>query len=197
MRLEPDVSSVKSYVETHWVAAALFMGIALLLLVPVGVPGGDRALLLVYLASPIYMLHQVEEHLGDRFRTYINGVVFGGVEALTTADVVIINLPGVWGINLVALYAAYFAGTGWGLAASYLILINGLSHVGMAARLRGYNPGLASAALVFIPFGLASILLIPGSAIQHGIALVIAIGIHVAIALHAHHRAGVARLVAA
>lgn len=188
---------IRAYVEEHWVAAALFMGLALLLLLPAGIPGGDRALLLVYLASPIYMLHQVEEHLGDRFRTYVNAAVFGGVEALTTGDVIVINLPGVWGINLAALYAAHFAGAGWGLVAGYLILVNGISHVGMAARLRGYNPGLASAALVFIPFGLASALLIPASALQHALALALALAVHAAIALHALHRAGIVRAAAA
>ncbi|MFC0243500.1 HXXEE domain-containing protein [Rhodopseudomonas telluris] len=186
---------VRSYLEAHWVAAALCMGIALLLLLPLGVPGGDRALLLIYLASPIYMLHQVEEHLGDRFRRYVNGVVFGGVEALTPGDVLLINLPGVWGINLAALYAAYFIDPGWGLAAAYLILVNGITHVAMAAHLRAYNPGLASAALVFIPFGLYAVLHIPGTGLQHVFALVIAIGLHAAIALHARHRARAGRAV--
>lgn len=184
---------IRSYVEAHWVAAALFMGLALLLLLPLGIAGGDSALLLVYLASPIYMLHQVEEHLGDRFRSYVNTRVFGGVEALTTADVLVINLPGVWGLNLAALYAARFAGAGWGLAAGYLILVNGISHVGMAARLRGYNPGLASAALAFIPFGLASALLIPGTTLQHGVGLGIALAVHAAIVLHVSGRVGAAR----
>jgi hypothetical protein len=192
----PGAAVIRSYLETHWVAAALFMGVALLLLLPLGVPGGDRALLLIYLASPIYMLHQVEEHLGDRFRNYVNTRVFGGVEALTPGDVLLINLPGVWGINLAALYAAYFIGPGWGLAAAYLILVNGLSHVGMAAHLRGYNPGLASAALVFIPFGLFAVIEIPGTALQHSVGLAIAFGIHAAIALHARQRALAGRGVA-
>ena len=188
---------IRHYIKAHWVAAALFMGVALLLLVPLGIPGGGRAMLLIYLASPIYMLHQGEEHLGDRFRTYVNKVVFGGVEALTTGDVLMINLPGVWGINLAALYAAHFFGAGWGLAAGYLILVNGLSHVGMAARLRGYNPGLGSALLVFIPFGLFCAFQIPGTALQHGVGLVVAIGVHAAIALHALHRASVGGLASA
>jgi hypothetical protein len=184
---------VKSFLATHWVAGALFMGLALLALLPAGIPGGDSGLLLVYLASPLYMLHQVEEHFGDRFRRYVNQVVFGGVEALTTSDVLIINLPGVWGINLAALYAARFAGAGWGLVAGYMVLINGVSHVAMAVHLRSYNPGLVTAALLFIPFGLASLVLIGGSASQHFIGLAMALGIHAAIALHIRHRAGIAR----
>ena len=184
---------VKSFLATHWVAGSLFMALALLLLLPAGIPGGDGAVLLVYLASPIYMLHQVEEHLGDRFRSYVNKVVFGGVEALSTSDVLVINLPGVWGINLAALYAAHFAGAGWGLVAGYMILVNGVSHVAMALHLRGYNPGLVTAGLVFIPFGLASVFLITGTAHQHVLAFVIAVGIHAAIALRVRHRAGLAR----
>jgi hypothetical protein len=182
---------VKSYLAAHWVAGALFMALALLLLLPAGIPGGDRAVLLVYLASPIYMLHQVEEHFGDRFRRYVNQMVFGGVEALTTSDVLVVNLPGVWGINLAALYAAHFAGAGWGLVAGYLILINGVSHVAMALHLRGYNPGLVTAALVFIPFGLASVVLIAGTASQHVLGFAIALGIHAAIALRIRHQASV------
>src|SRR5262245_51651368 len=98
---------IKSWLETHWVAGALFMASALLLLLPTGA-GGGAAMLLIYLASPIYMLHQIEEHTGDRFRQFVNRTVFGGVEALTVSDVLWINLPGVWGMNLLALYAAHF-----------------------------------------------------------------------------------------
>jgi hypothetical protein len=46
---------------------------------------------------------------------------------------------------------------------------------------------------VFIPFGLASVFLIAGTAQQHVLAFVIAIGIHAAIALRTRHQAGVAR----
>lgn len=184
---------VKSFLAAHWVAGSLFMAFALLLLLPAGIPGAGGAVLLVYLASPIYMLHQVEEHLGDRFRRYVNQVVFGGVEALSTSAVLVVNLPGVWGINLAALYAAHFAGAGWGLVAGYMILINGISHVAMALHLRGYNPGLVTAALVFIPFGFASVVLIAGTAFQHVLGCAIALGVHAAIALHIRHRAGLAR----
>ena len=85
---------VKSWLETHWVAGAIFMCFAFLLLLPAGEAGSEFYLWFIYLASPIYMMHQVEEHTGDRFRTYINNTVFGGVEALTVNDVLWINLPG-------------------------------------------------------------------------------------------------------
>ncbi|TDU00505.1 MULTISPECIES: HXXEE domain-containing protein [Azorhizobium] len=168
-----------SWLAKHWVAGAAFMAGALLLVLPGIVP--DPALRLVYLASPLYMLHQIEEHAGDRFRTYVNDVVFGGVQALSVADVLVINLPGVWGINLLAFYAALAFGPGWGLAAAYLILVNGIAHVGMAVRFRGYNPGLVTGALAFIPFGVLSLLLIPARPVEHVVGLVISLVIHAAI----------------
>ncbi len=184
---------IKSWLEAHWVAGAVFMSLAFLLLAPVGFAGEGLALLLIFLASPVYMLHQVEEHAGDRFRTYINGTVFGGVEALSVSDVLWINLPGVWGLNLAALYAAHFIDVGWGVVAGYLILINGIAHIAMAARFRGYNPGLVTGALVFVPFGLASILLVPATPLEHAVGFGIALAIHVAIAIRANLNAAAAR----
>lgn len=177
---------IKSWLEAHWVAGAIFMAGALLLLLPVL---SDRSIgfLLVYLASPLYMLHQVEEHMGDRFRTYANTVVFGGVEGLTVADVLWVNLPGVWGVNLAALYAAYVLDPGWGLAAAYLILVNGISHVAMAVKAKGYNPGLATGAVLFIPFGLFSIFFIPATTVQQVVGLSVSLLVHAGIILLVKH----------
>ncbi len=182
---------VKSWLEAHWVAGAAFMGGALLLFLP-GI-AADPALRLVYLASPLYMLHQIEEHAGDRFRRYVNGTVFGGVQALTVWDVLVINLPGVWGLNLIAFYAALLCGPGWGLAAAYLILVNGIAHVGMAARFRGYNPGLVTGALVFIPFGLVSLIQIPAGVGEHVVGLVVSLLVHAGIMVRVKANAGAAR----
>ncbi|MGO9134914.1 MAG: HXXEE domain-containing protein [Methylovirgula sp.] len=178
---------IKSWLETHWLAGAIFMCGAFWLLLPTGVATSEPFLWMIYLASPLYMMHQVEEHTGDRFRIYVNKRVFGGVEALTVADVLWINLPGVWGVNLLALYAAHFFNVGWGLAASYLMLVNGIAHVAMAIRFRGYNPGFVTGALIFIPFGLASALMVPATATQQIVGLAISIAIHAGIIVLAKH----------
>lgn len=183
---------IRQWLEKHWVAGALFMGVALVLLVPVVTAGNDRPVLLIYLAQAVYMLHQVEEHTGDRFRTFVNNRVFGGVEALTVGDVLWINLPGVWGVNLLSLYAALYAGPGYGLAAPYLILVNGIAHLGMAAKLRCYNPGLVTGVVLFFPFAIASLVLIPATPAQHALGFAIALAIHAVIAIHAKIRAGAA-----
>lgn len=172
-----------------WVAGALFMAGALLALVPLLAATWTLGLLLIFLHAPAYMLHQVEEHTGDRFRRFVNQLVFGGVEALTTPAVLWINLPGVWGLNLAALYAAFAAGAGWGLAAPYLVVVNGVTHIAGALRMRGYNPGLWTGLVLFLPLGLATLLLVPATLGQHMLGLAIALAIHAAIVVHVARRA--------
>jgi hypothetical protein len=135
------------------------------------------------------MLHQVEEHSGDRFRNFINQRVFGGVDALTTTGVLWINLPGVWGTNLVALYAAGFWAPGYGLAAPYLMIVNAIAHVAATARFRIYNPGLITSLVIFFPLGLASLYVIPASLAQHALGLGVSLAIHLAIVVGTAKRA--------
>ncbi len=187
---------MKDWLAAHWVPGALLMAIALLLLAPPLVGAWGWPVGLVYLHSPVYMLHQVEEHSGDRFRAYVNARVFGGLEALTTVDVLWINVPGVWGLNLAALYAAYYVDPGFGLVAPYLMLVNALVHCAPAARMRAYNPGLATACVLFLPLALFALWRIPASAPQHALGLALALAIHAAIVARVGRRAFALRTLA-
>jgi len=161
--------------------AALF----LLAVLPLFGGGWNAPLVALYLMLPAYMMHQVEEHAGDRFRRYVNKVVVHVPDALTTAAVVVINVPLVWGVFLGALYLARFLAIGWGLIAVYAMLVNALVHIGGAVVKRGYNPGLASAVVVFLPlglWGLAAISATPGvTAVHHAVGLAFAILVHAAL----------------
>lgn len=172
---------MKNWLIAHWVPGALMMGIALLTLAPPLIGSWGWPLALVYLHSPACMLHQVEEHTGDRFRAFVNARVFGGLEALTALDVLWINIPGVWGVNLAALYAAYYIAPGFGLVAPYLMLVNAVAHIGPAIRMRGYNPGLWTALCLFAPLSLVALWQIPALGFQHALGLMLAIAIHAAI----------------
>lgn len=174
--------SVQKWLEKHWVAGALFMTAALLALVPLIAQAWWPSLLLLYLHSPVYMLHQVEEHAGDRFRIFINQRLFQGLEALTPGAVLWINVPGVWGINLIALYAAYFWAPGYALAAPYLMLVNATAHFTTAFRFRGYNPGLWTSLVAFVPLAFATLWCVPASASQHEMGLSVALAIYLWIA---------------
>ncbi|MEW5421770.1 HXXEE domain-containing protein [Amorphus sp. 3PC139-8] len=168
-------------------------GLFLLAVTPLFAADVGRPFLLVFLQLPIYMLHQLEEHAGDRFRRYLNETMAGGREALTTPAVVLINVGGVWGVDLAAIYLARFAALGFGLIAVYLTLVNAIVHIVSALGQRRYNPGLATAIVLFLPVGIAALVSVSGqtgvTATQHGIGLGIAILIHVAIAVHVKRRA--------
>lgn len=186
-------SDIRAWIFSNWMYAGLIAGLFLLALAPLLAEVWGLALLLVYLHGPVYMLHQVEEHAADRFRRFINLHIGRGRDVLTTEAVVWINLPGVWGINLAVLYLARFVDIGFGLIAVYAMLVNAVVHMVAAAVLRGYNPGLISAGVLFLPLSLSTLWVLvqtPGvGALDHVIGLSVAVLIHAAIAIHVHRRA--------
>ena len=132
----------------------------------------------------------MEEHQGDRFRTFINQRLFDGNQALTSGDVLWINVGAVWGVNLIALYLAHYWGPNYGLVAPYLMLVNALAHIGTVARTGGYNPGLATGFLIFVPLSLMTLWVVPATFLQHACGLGISVILHALIAALAHWRAG-------
>lgn len=165
----------------HFPPATAALLIMLLLYAPFALDGRGAAMLLIFSFGPAYMAHQLEEHCGDRFRRFANMNFFHGRDALTKATVLWVNLPGVWGVNLAALYAAQNFGPGQGLAAPYLALVNACAHIAVAIGFRRYNPGLATAVLIFLPLGGWSLVTLPATAAQHFCGLGIAVAIHAAI----------------
>jgi hypothetical protein len=179
------VRRLQAWLASCWVAGAGFMAAALIAVAPLLASAASLPLVLIFLCSPAYMVHQVEEHTHDRFRRFFNERLFDGRDALTIADVLVVNLPLVWGLNLAALYAAFAWGGGYGLVAPYALIVNAVVHVAAALRFRVYNPGLATAVALFVPLGVAAVIVIgrePGVGIAyHLAALAIAVLLHVAI----------------
>jgi hypothetical protein len=187
-----ELAMSMDWFERYWMYTGVVAGLFLLSIVPLTVGAWSLPLLLVYLQLPIYMLHQLEEHYDDRFRRFVNEHVAGGRQALTTPAVVFINVPGVWGVNLIALYLAYFVDPGLGLIAIYLTLVNAVAHVVATIVLRGYNPGLVTALVLFLPvgtWGLVALSSLPSvTTSYHVIGLGIALLIHAAIIAHVKRR---------
>ncbi|MFP5230323.1 MAG: HXXEE domain-containing protein [Acidobacteriota bacterium] len=178
----------------RWVFLSLFFGVLLLLLAPVFAHRMEWSafILLVYLQTPLYMLHQVEEHTGDRFRAFVNRQIYGGLDALTPAAVLVANIPGVWGITALSLNLAVSAAAGWGLLGVYLMAVNAIVHVVALIRWRRYNPGLWTALLLFLPVSVLSLwksasTLDPWR--HHLIGLGTALAIHGALVLYTSRRA--------
>jgi hypothetical protein len=136
-----------------WVYGGFLAALLLLGLMPVICRSWSLPLVLVFLQLPFYMLHQLEEHDDDRFRKFVNGLIGGGHDLLSDRAVFVINVPGVWGVNLASILLAATWDVGFGLIGVYLSLVNALVHCAQAIRLRCYNPGLITALVLFVPAG--------------------------------------------
>ncbi len=176
----------------QWPYAALFTAGFLGVLAPLvfrfaGIPLG-----LVYLQLPIYMLHQYEEHAGDRFRLWVNEMIGHGRPVLTPIATFWINSLLVWLLDLVALYLACFVNLSLGLIAIYLPMLNAFGHIVPYVATRRYNPGLLTSVLVFLPLGVLSTCLVSRAAgselADHLLALGVAIAVHGTIIAHVRHR---------
>jgi hypothetical protein len=176
----------------NWVYGGMLAGVLLLLLAPLLIGSWPIVLALTYLYLPVYMLHQYEEHDDDRFRRFVNANIGKGKEVLSPAAVFVINVPGVWGVIALSLYLAARVNIGLSLIAVYLVLVNGVVHIVPAAVRGSYNPGLGTAIVLFLPFGAYSLRQVQlaggGTPLFHGIGLLSAVAIHVAIVLYALRR---------
>jgi uncharacterized protein with HXXEE motif len=177
----------------NWVYGGFLAGLLLLLITPILARNWPPALLATFLCLPAYMVHQYEEHDNDRFRAFFNRKFGKGREILSPLAVLLINVPGVWGAIAISFWLAASRNPGFGLMAAYLLLLNAVIHIVSAAFLRGYNPGLVTAVLFFVPLSAYCIAAIQqsgfGSAWMHVTGAVVAVGIHAAIAIPVAHAA--------
>jgi hypothetical protein len=179
--------------DWQWPYATAFAACFLLALLPVVWSEAGVAGMLIYAQLPVYMLHQLEEHAGDRFRLYVNQRLAGGREALGRSATFLINLLGVWALIVAAILLAYYVEPGLGLIAVYLTGVNAVVHLLVALRRREYNPGLATAVALFVPLTIWAALevndrydvsagtnLALGVSLAAHLAIVAAIGAHLA-----------------
>lgn len=176
----------------NWVYGGFVAGLALLALYPLLAEHWSEPLRLTFLFLPVYIVHQYEEHDADRFRLFFNRTIGGGRDVLTPAAVFIINIFGVWGVIVAACYLSANVNPGFGLIAVYLAVVNAVVHAVHAIAFRGYNPGLATALVLFIPLGAYSVMrfdaLGAGGLAWQATGVGVAISIHAAIIAYALRR---------
>ncbi|MEO9167330.1 MAG: HXXEE domain-containing protein [Aestuariivirga sp.] len=136
-----------------WVYGAFLMSLVLVVLSPIYTPTWNRVQLLTFFSLLIYIFHQYEEHDGDRFRIFVNQILADGREALTKANVFWINVIYVWVLLAIVNLAVHCVAPGWAVAASYLLLVNALAHIGQAIVMRRPNPGVYTSIIFFVPLG--------------------------------------------
>jgi hypothetical protein len=175
----------------EWQYAGFLAGLLLLSLTPLWFSGMGLVVGVIYLQLAVYMLHQLEEHAGDRFRRFVNDRVAGGREALTPEATLVINVVGVWMMNVIALYLALYVSPALGLISVYLTLVNAVVHVVGTVVLRAYNPGLWTAILLFLPLGIWSLYVLDSAGAgfwANVLGILVAVAIHAAILVHIRRR---------
>lgn len=144
------------------------------------------AIFWILLSNFIYILHQIEEHSGDRFRSFINNMVLPGKQPLTPHAVMVINVGLVWALMGTCLLAARYISPAFAVVALCLCWINALAHIVQALATREYNPGLITATALLLPSGLYGNFSLSAHIswpLQIG-AIVLVILVHIGIAYH-------------
>jgi len=174
----------------NWVYGGALAGLLLLGLTPVLTQGWPLAEVLAFLALPIYMVHQYEEHDDDRFRRFMNQTMAAGRDAMTPLAVFVINVFGIWLTLALCIVLMRANGAGYGAFAAWLVLVNAVLHIVTALRGRSYNPGLVTAVLLFVPLGIAILAAIwhAASATQIIVGLLLSVAIHATIMIHMKRR---------
>jgi uncharacterized membrane protein HdeD (DUF308 family) len=124
-------------------------------IVPLIRPSLGRSRFLIFLHTPLYMLHQFEEHSTGAFKAYV-AKAFLRARGVNDITIGVINFD-VWATNLAALYFARLDRWALSLLAPYIALVNGIIHVATALRERRYNPGLVTGIVLLLPLGVSSI----------------------------------------
>ncbi|MEM8881583.1 MAG: HXXEE domain-containing protein [Pseudomonadota bacterium] len=156
-----------AFLLVHWMKVGTFMAPFLLLVAfslrAETAPSSDpRTLALVLLVA--YIVHQFEEHWIDlfgrvfAFKPYLNNFLSGvtgqssGTEIVSDAAVFVINTSLVWLVAALAIWrgAARIFAT---LCMAAIVVVNAISHIAAGVVSSGYNPGLLTAVLVFLPVG--------------------------------------------
>lgn len=143
----------------------------------------DLVLLLLWLQTPIYMLHQFEEHGNGSFKKWLNNEILKskGKEVLSDIHMFWINVPLAW--ILFPLFS-YLSSVNlvYGIWIPILFVGNSLLHVGATIIQKRYNPGFFVSLLLNIPSGVLLLYLLNQQGILNS--LNVSIGILVTIVAH-------------
>ncbi|MBV1706634.1 MAG: HXXEE domain-containing protein [Hyphomicrobiales bacterium] len=155
------MTGLRATIIERWPRALPWLIVPILagLLPALPLAAGSLSLLLA-LHFPVYMVHQIEEHLWPGgFRTYVNREIFhspdpeapASAEAIAFVNIVLVLIP----LMLGAIPRQLQPGFVWiGLVMLAVSLVNSLAHTGLAIVRRQRNPGLVSAIFLLLPFSL-------------------------------------------
>ena len=178
----------------NWARMSLPFAVITLCSLPIFLTANNLSLILLYTLLPVYMIHQYEEHAHGRFVEFFNSTIGKGRDLLTKVSAFWINVLEVWVLFLVSFYLAKYVSIGIALVPVYATVFNGFTHVIVSLVLRRYNPGLYTALLLFLPWGIFLLVYFNGitrsSLAWNGVGLLTGIVLHAIIVVYAFRRRG-------
>lgn len=155
------------FLYQHWMKVGAFMAPFLVMTAAAFYSASDDKLDPRTIALSLwvaYIIHQFEEHWIDllgrhyAFKSSLNEILAGLIgdpsktEILSDASVFVINTSLVWLVAALAIWrgSTYIFPT---LCMTAIVVVNAISHLGAGLASLSYNPGLATAIVIFLPLG--------------------------------------------
>lgn len=157
----------------EWMRAGLVVAVILFIYLTVLVAPDNLALYAMLLCAPLYMFHETEEYMfPGGFAQFLNQHIYHQDPEhgmLDETGIFWINMVIIWVLLTVAGLLAV-VDLRWAAWIPYFFLFQALVHVLLGIRAkRWYNPGLATALLLHVPFAIWAILLLQSAGvIQNG-----------------------------
>jgi hypothetical protein len=145
----------------EWMRAGLVVAVFLLVYLTVLVAPANLVLYAMLLCAPLYMLHETEEYLfPGGFVEFANRDLYRQDPQTGMLDeklVYWINMGYIWlPLPICGLLASH--DLRWGAWMPYFLILQAVVHAGLSiAARRWYNPGLATAWLLHVPFAVWAI----------------------------------------
>jgi hypothetical protein len=179
----------------NWARMSLPFAVIMLCSLPIFLTAKNMSLILLYTLLPVYMIHQYEEHAHGRFVEFFYSTIGKGHDLLLTkVSAFWINILEVWVLFLVSFYLSKYVAISIALVPVYATVFNGATHITASIALRRYNPGLYTALLLFLPWGIFLLIHFSGitraSLAWNGIGLLAGIVLHAVIVVYAFRRRG-------
>jgi Protein of unknown function with HXXEE motif len=146
-----------NYIYKYWATFGGIMATAIVILTLYIDKGIFSIQTLIWIHLATLLLHQFEEYsYPGKFKDFYNNNILNK-NAITRYP---LNEKGVLIVNVVLAWTMYIFASFVGIKAIWLTfglvgitILNGIMHSIMFIKLKKYNPGLITGALIFIPFG--------------------------------------------
>ena len=172
------IDETLQYLYEHWARMCLFMAIFMSLPLIFFFNQIGSVAFWIWIQTPLYLLHQFEEHFQGGFKKFINQRIFKIMDAdfpLNDKLIFWINIPFIWIMfPLVAIISV--SHPAWGILLPIFAITNASLHfIGFFALKFTYNPGFLVSTFLNIPLGLYTIGILTSNNVAGGLQILLAI----------------------